>query len=124
MASTKKLNEYSFCDEKFSSNEKIAEKLSKAGYDIFLPQKNQLVTAKETYENEIRQIRDCEFLIILLSDTRGIYLEAGYAKAIGKKIYAIRLPETRKMSEWANYWYDYIAENVEELIEYLKKNGN
>ena len=121
MAPTKNKDSWSISEKKFLHNKKITEKLKKAGFDIFLPQENQLTTAAETVKKELEIIDKSEFLIILLSDTRGIYLEAGYAKGIGKKVYAIKLPETREMSEWGYCWYDYVAENVDDLINYLKK---
>ena len=121
MASTKKQNSWSHSKDKFSTNQEITNKLKEAGFDIFLPQENQQPTAQETLDLELEVIRNSEFLIILLSDTRGIYLEAGYAKALGKKVYAIKLPLTRKMSEWSYCWYDYVADNVDDLIKYLQK---
>ena len=122
MASTKDQNNWSHSKDKFSTNKEITEKLKKAGFDIFLPQENQQATAQKTLDLELEVIKNSEFLIILLSDTRGIYLEAGYAKGINKKVYAIKLPDTRKMSEWSYCWYDYVAEDVDDLIEHLKKN--
>jgi len=121
MAPTKNKDSWSISEKKFLHNKKITEKLKKAGFDIFLPQENQLTTAAETVKKELEIIDKSEFLIILLSDTRGIYLEAGYAKGIGKKVYAIKLPETREMSEWGYCWYDYVAENVDDLINYFLK---
>lgn len=121
MASTKDKNNWSYSKNKFLRNQKITNKLLKAGFNIFLPQDNQKPTAQETLNNELKVIQNSDFIIILLSDTRGIYLEAGYAKGIGKKVYAIKLPETRKMSEWSYCWYNYVAEDVDDLIKYLKK---
>ena len=120
MASTKNKNSWSVSEEKFLHNKKIAERLRKAGFDIFLPQENQQATAAETIKKELGIINKSEFLIILLSDTRGIYLEAGYAKGIGKKVYAIKLPDTREMSKWGYCWFDYVADNVDDLINYFK----
>jgi nucleoside 2-deoxyribosyltransferase len=120
MAATNDQNGWSRSEIKLLRNQEISEKLKKAGFDIFLPQENQQSTPEETFKKELEMIRNCEFMIILLSDTRGIYLEAGYAKGIGKKIYAVKLPETRIMSEWSNCWYDHIADDIDELITHLK----
>ncbi len=126
MASTKRLDGYSFSRKKLLRNKKIAQKLIENGLDVFLPQENQKKSEKLTLEKELRMIRDCEFLIAILSDTRGAYLEAGYAKGLGKKIYGLKVEETRvgeegKVSEWLAGFFDYIAYDIKELIEYLKK---
>ena len=120
MASTKDKKSFSYSQNKFKRNKQIANKLKKAGFDIFLPQENQLTTPEESFKNELEIINKSEFIIALLSNTRGVYLEVGYAKGIGKKIYAIELSENRKMSPWSKCWYDYIAKDVTELIAYLK----
>jgi len=120
MKSTADIKKNVDCPQKFKRNAEIADKLKSAGLDIFLPQENQAATDEETLKKELEVIRQSEFMIILLSDTRGIYLEAGYAKALGKKIYAIKLPESRELSGWGKCWYDYIAEDVDDLINYLK----
>ena len=121
IASTNDQNNWSHSDDKLIRNREIADKLIEAGFDIFLPQDNQQTTAQKTLSKELEVIKNCDFMIILLSDTRGIYLEAGYAKGIGKRIYAIKLPETRKMSEWSYLWYDYVADDVEDLVNFIKK---
>lgn len=121
MASTKEKERHSFSDEKFKRNKQIADKLIASGFDIYLPQENQKETGEKTLKKELKVIDNCDFLIILLSDTRGIYLEAGYAKGIGKKVYAIKVEETREMSDWGYSFFDYVAKNTEELIEYLNK---
>ena len=123
MASTKVKNSWSHSIDKFASNRKIADALINSGLDIFLPQENQYPSMQETLDKELEVIHNSDFIIILLSDTRGIYLEAGYAKGIGKKVYAIMLPETRKMSEWGYCWFDYVAEDVNDLIMHLKNLG-
>lgn len=119
MASTKSKDSFSYSKDKLCRNHEIAEKLQDAGFEIFLPQDNQETSAEETLNKEFEMIRNSEFVIVLLSDTRGVYLTAGYAKGIGKKIYAVMLPETRKMPELLNVWFDYIANDIDELIEYL-----
>lgn len=121
MKQTKDKNSIASSEEKQSRNKVIYQKLKDAGFDIFLPQDNQAETPQKTLQKELEVIKNCPFMIILLSDTRGVYLEAGYAKALGKKVYAVKVEETRKLSGWTCAWFDYIAENVEELISYLKK---
>jgi len=120
MASTKRLDKYSFSQKKLARNKEIAQKLIKNGFDIYLPQDNQKESGKLTLEEQLNVIRNCEFLIILLSDTRGVYLEAGYAKGLGKKVYALRVEETREGSDWLYSFFDYVANDIDELIEYLK----
>ena len=48
-------------------------------------------------------------------------MEAGYAKALGKKVIGLKVEETRDMSDWGYAFFDYVAENIKELINYLKK---
>lgn len=121
MASTIVKTDHSFSTEKLDRNVIIAQKLRAAGFDIYLPQENQQETQTKTLETELETIRNSEFLIILLSDTRGIYLEAGYAKGIGKKVYAVKVEETRAVSEWLRSFFEYLADDIDDLIAHLKK---
>ena len=120
IASTKKLNKWSESEEKLSRNEIIKNKLEKAGYAVYLPQANQKMSGAETLKEQLAVIKNCEFLVIVLSDTRGIYIEAGYAKALGKKVYALEVEETRKYSDWLIAFFDYIAKDINELIKFIK----
>lgn len=120
MASTNKLDGYAISESRTERNQSIAGELREAGFDIFLPQENQKRNGKETREEQLKVIKNCEFLILILSDTRGAYLEAGYAKALGKKIYAIEVEETRKYSDWLESFFDYIAKDVQDLIKHLE----
>jgi nucleoside 2-deoxyribosyltransferase len=120
MASTGNSDNYSVSKSKIERNLSIAKELREAGFDIFLPQDNQKRNGKETLKQQLKVIKNCEFLILILSDTRGAYLEAGYAKALGKKIYAIEVEETRKYSDWLESFFDYIAKDVQDLIKHLK----
>ncbi len=120
MAFTGNSNSYSISESKTERNLNIAKNLRDAGFDIFLPQENQKRNGKETLEQQLGVIKNCEFLILILSDTRGAYLEAGYAKALGKKIYAVEVEETRKYSDWLESFFDYIAKDIQDLIKHLK----
>jgi nucleoside 2-deoxyribosyltransferase len=104
-------------------NEKLCKKIEDSGFDIFLPQRdvNQSLSGKEILEEELKVIKQCEGLIIVLSDTRGIYLEAGYAKALGKKVVALKVEETRDMSEWGNSFFDFVATNEMDLLNHLRE---
>lgn len=121
MASTKSLDIHKYSEKKWKRNNKIYTKLKDSGFDIFLPQENQQENATLTLRKELSVIDSSEFVIVLLSDTRGIYLETGYAFATGKKIYGVKIEETRALSAWIKGWFDYIAEDVDDLINYLKK---
>jgi len=106
--------------EKLSRNEIIQKELEKLGLDVYLPQEHQKHTGAETLAEQLGIIQNCEFLILVLSDTRGTYLEAGYAKALGKKVYALEVEETRKYSDWLVAFCDYIAKDINDLINYLR----
>ncbi len=122
IASTKNINKWNESKEKLTRNKMITKKLKNAGFNVYLPQDNQKQAMKETLNEQLQVIRDCEFLVLVLSDTRGIYLEAGYAKALGKKVYAIEVEETRKYSDWLVVFFDYIAKDVDDLISCVEKN--
>ena len=108
--------------DKLGRNEKLAELLETNGFEIFLPYRDadQSLSGKEQLEKELEVIRNCEGIITVLSDTRGIYLETGYAKALGKKVIGLKVEETREMSEWGYAFFDYVASDTDGLIKYLK----
>jgi nucleoside 2-deoxyribosyltransferase len=108
--------------DKLDRNEKLAELLEANGLEIFLPYRDadQSLPGKELLNKELETIRNCEGIITILSDTRGIYLETGYAKALGKKVIGLKVGETREMSEWGHAFFDYVASDIYELIKYIK----
>ena len=61
-------------------------------------------------------------MIVILSDTRGLYLETGFAKALGKKIFGLKVEETRPVPSDGRtvQWFDFITDDVDELIVQLK----
>lgn len=110
--------------EKLERNEKLCKALEENGIKVFLPYRDadQSLTGKDLLEKELEVIRNCDGMIVALSDTRGIYMEAGYAKALGKKIVGLKVEETRDFSDWGKAFFDYIAENTEDLVKYFKTN--
>ncbi len=113
-------NELDF--KKLTRNEKLCKALEEVGIKIFLPYRDadQSLSGKDLLEKELEVIRNCDGVIVALSDTRGIYLEAGYAKALGKKVVGLTVEETREFSEWGKAFFDYIAKDTEDLINYFK----
>ena len=73
-------------------------------------------------EQELEAIKRCKAIIVVMSDTRGIYIEAGYAKALGKKIIGLKIEETREMSEWGYEFFDHVASDTDELIKTVKND--
>lgn len=122
IASTKTKESWSKSDSKLSRNEIISKRLKKIGLNVYLPQINQRKTGEVTLNEQLGVIKKCDFLILVLSDTRGIYIEAGYAKALGKKVIALEVEETRKYSDWLSAFCDFIAKDLDELEDYLKNN--
>ncbi len=110
--------------EKLDRNEKLCKQLEKNGFKIFLPYRDadQDLVGKELLERELEVIKNCDGMIVALSNTRGIYMEAGYGKALGKKIIGLKVDETRDFSDWGKAFFDYIAENVDDLVKYFKEN--
>ncbi len=108
--------------EKLERNEKLCKQLEENGFKIFLPYRDadQKLSGKKLLEKELEVIRNSEGIIVALSNTRGIYMEAGYAKALGKKIIGLNVKETRDFSEWGKAFFDYIAKDTDELVDYLK----
>jgi len=47
----------------------------------------------------------------------------GFAKALGNKVYALELEETRKYSDWLNAVCDYIAKDLDNLVRFIKENS-
>ena len=109
-------------ESKRKRNEGLARFLEENGIDVFLPQRDadQSLPGKQLLERELEAIRECEGLIVILSDTRGVYLETGYAKAIGKRIIGMMVDETRELGEWAKAFFDHIADDQEGLVRFLK----
>lgn len=112
---------------KLRRNEVIAEKLERAGIELILPQRDvdQNQPKQQIWEEELELINKCDGMIVVLSDTRGLYLETGFAKALGKKAFGLKVEETRPIPQdgWTAQWFDFIAQDVEELIAWLKSHG-
>jgi nucleoside 2-deoxyribosyltransferase len=108
--------------EKLERNEKLCKALGENGFKIFLPYRDadQNLSGKDLLEKELQVIKNCEGMIVALSNSRGIYMEAGYAKALGKEIVGLKVEETRDFSEWGVAFFDYIAQDTEDLINYFK----
>ncbi len=108
--------------KKLQRNESLCKHLEGCGIEVFLPYRDadQTLSGKDLLEKELEVIRNCEGMIVALSDTRGVYLEAGYAKALGKKLVGLKVEETREFSDWGKAFFDYIAEDMDDLIQYFK----
>jgi nucleoside 2-deoxyribosyltransferase len=111
--------------KKLDRNTQLANFFEENGIDIFLPARDadQSLPGKRLLELELDVIRKSEGMIVALSDTRGIYLEAGYAKALGKKVIGLKVQETREFSEWGKAFFDFMAQNEKEVLSYLKKTS-
>jgi nucleoside 2-deoxyribosyltransferase len=103
-------------------NEKITKKLEALGVKVYLPQRdtNQDQTPRNIFASNLSAIKKSKALIVLLSDTRGIYLEAGYAKALGKTVIGFQVEETRALGTMVRNFVDHVANNIDELIILLK----
>jgi nucleoside 2-deoxyribosyltransferase len=108
--------------EKLARNEKLCNALEENEIEVFLPYRDadQSLSGKDLLQKELEVIKNCQGMIVALSNTRGIYLEAGYAKALGKEIIGLKVEETRDFSDWGKAFFDYIAENTDDLINYFK----
>jgi len=116
------IKDYELDSEKLNRNEYLTRLLEQAGFKIFLPYRDadQSLSGKELLEKELDVIKNCNGIIVALSNTRGVYMEAGYTKALGKIIIGLKVEETREMSDWGYAFFDYVAKDIKDLIEYLK----
>ncbi len=116
------IKDYKLDSEKLDRNDYFTKFLEKNGLKIFLPIRDadQTLSGTKLLDLELDVIKNCEAIIIVLSDTRGIYMEAGYAKALGKKVVGLKVPETREFSDWGKSFFDYIAKDEKDLLSYLK----
>lgn len=105
-------------------NLKIAESLERNGVKVFLPQRDvdPKKSSKEIIKEELEAIKKSEGVIVVLSNTRGIYIEAGYAKALGKKLIGLKVEETREMSGVGHEFFDYVATNAQEVAKIIKEH--
>ncbi len=110
---------------KLKRNQEIAKSLESKDVKIFLPQRDvdHDQPAERVIREELEAIKKSEGVIVVLSDTRGIYMEAGYAKALGKKLIGLEVEETREMSDWGYEFFDYTAKNVEEAAKIIKEHA-
>lgn len=117
------VKDYKLDSEKLNRNEYLTKLLENAGFKIFLPFRDadQSLSGRELLEKELEVIRGCDGVITVLSNTRGVYMEVGYAKALGKRVIGLKVEETREMSDWGYAFFDYVAGNIQDLIEYLKE---
>ncbi|MEM7819916.1 MAG: nucleoside 2-deoxyribosyltransferase [Candidatus Aenigmatarchaeota archaeon] len=86
--------------EKYNTrNERIVNKLEKSGIKIYLPQRDtdQNQTARKIFLMNMSALKRSKAVIVALSETRGIYLESGFAKALGKKLIGLKVEETREL---------------------------
>jgi nucleoside 2-deoxyribosyltransferase len=107
-------------------NEQIAQKLESAGIKIYLPQRDtdQKLPPKKIYLKNLEAIKKSDGMIIVLSETRGVYMEAGYAKAHGKKVIGLRVDETRALGRMVRNFLDNIVSSEEELVMVIKGLNN
>ena len=107
---------------KLNRNLEITKSLEDAGIKIFLPHRDIDLSQpiKDVLAQELDAIEKSDGIIVILSDTRGAYIEAGYAKAHGKKIYGLKVEETREFSKWGYEFFDKIVPNTDELVKVMK----
>ena len=102
---------------------RIAQKLEQAGVKVYFPQRdtNQKQVSKKVLESNMNAIKKSKAVIIILSNSRGIYLEAGFAKAHKKPVIGLRVAETNEMGPIMRNFMDYFVNDVDDLTKLLKK---
>ncbi len=103
-------------------NDKIVKKLEKSGLKIYLPQRdtNQMLSPKKILAKNLDALQKSKAIIVILSDSRGIYLEAGYAKGLDKKVIGLKVEETRSLGLISRNFFDYVVDSADELAKLLK----
>ena len=103
-------------------NEKIVKKLERVGINVYLPQRdtNQVLPPKKILTKNIEALKKSKAIIVILSDSRGIYLEAGYARGLGKKVIGLKVEETRSLGLISRNFFDYVVDSINELVMLLK----
>ncbi len=115
-------------DSEFYSkrNEKLVNKLEKAGIRLYFPQRgtDQELAPKKILAKNMGALKNSDAVIVILSDSRGVYLEAGFAKGLGKKVIGLKVEETRNLGLISRNFFDYAVESIDELIILLRDMGN
>ncbi|MBI2971496.1 MAG: nucleoside 2-deoxyribosyltransferase [Candidatus Aenigmarchaeota archaeon] len=108
--------------EAYQLSARVARKLEKAGITVYLPQRDtdQQQPPKRIFAANIKALSAADGVIVILSETRGIYLEAGYAKALGKKLIGLKTGETKPVGNIVRNFFDYIVDTTDELIVLLE----
>lgn len=112
--------EWRASEEKLKSNEFLKNTLEKAGHSVVLPQEFSNLSAEEIFIAEIEAIKNADALVAVLSDTRGVYCETGFAYALNKPIYALEVEGMRPVSDWGRNWFVSVSKSVEELLRSLE----
>ena len=102
---------------------RIVQKLENAGIKVYFPQRdtNQKQVSKKVLESNMNAIKKSKAMIVILSNSRGIYLEAGFAKAHKKPVIGLRVAETNEMGPIMRNFMDYFVNDVDDLTKLLKK---
>jgi len=79
-----------------------------------------IVSPKKILAKNREALEASTAIIVVLSDSRGIYLEAGYAKGLGKKVIGLKVEETRSLGLISRNFFDYVVDNIDELSILLK----
>lgn len=110
-------------DQYNKRNEKFVHKLEKAGFKVYLPMRdtNQEQSARRIFLINMFELKRSDVVIVVLSNTRGVYLETGYAKALGKKLIGLMVDETKQFGPITRNFFDHIVNDTDDLITILAK---
>lgn len=110
-------------DEYNKRNEKFVGKLEKLGFKIYFPQRDtrQEQSARRIFMLNMYALKRADAVIVVLSNTRGIYLETGYAKALGKKLIGLMVEETKELGPITRNFFDHIVNDTDDLSILLEK---
>lgn len=101
---------------------RVVQKLEEAGIKVYFPQRDtkQSQNPRKIFEENILAIKKSKAVVLILSNSRGIYMEAGFAKAQKKPVIGLHVAETNELGPITRHFMDYFVSDVDGLAKLLK----
>lgn len=111
-------------EEQLKRNLEIADKIESInGIELILPQRDLDQDDPRIVDKCFEAVRNCDMIITINVDTRGLWAETGYAYALGKKIWILEVPESRKLKEkdMGARMAEKIFNNIDDMVDEMRK---
>jgi nucleoside 2-deoxyribosyltransferase len=126
-----------FSESEREFNERVAEDLREAGFDVWMAQEAPFIKEgsheekKEIYEKDISALKPSDVVVAVLDGVEvdsGVAFEMGFAKALGKPIIGLKTDyRTFSRMEEVNLMLEVsvmnICKTVDEVIRILKRGS-